>query len=143
MSMRSAQFKIVKGELLQFAVMENELTEERSNLMNRFGVKFQFNSISRILRCVAEITFSYGDKVIAKASNGFYFALSEETVADLRLEQNISVPQQLLAYFASLTFGALRGMCVIKAGENGINLPVVPPVNLNDIITEPGIFPID
>ena len=43
-----------------------------------------------------------------------YFELAEESVNNLKLDTKVSISQEILSYFASLTYGALRGMCLLK-----------------------------
>ena len=140
--MDNVLFRLIGGELLQFAVFENELPQGFNETSITTNVKFLYNGKIRTLKCVTEGLYSHKQKTFAKISNAMYFELAEESVTNLKIDTKVSVPQEILTYFASLTYGALRGMCLLKSEEFKVPLPILPPVNFNEIIKEASIFDI-
>ena len=141
--MNNVLFRLVGGELLQFAVFENELPQGFNETSITTNVKFFYNGNIRVLKCVTEGLYSHKEKTFAKISNAMYFEIAEKTVKNLSIDKKISVPQEILSYFASLTYGSLRGMCTLKGDEFKVPLPILPPVNFNEIIKEASIFDIE
>lgn len=138
--MDKIKYNIIKGTIDQYAMFEENITSDVAGIDIQSNVKFNFNPEYRILKCTTSASVWNDSNPILKSTNSLFFELSDESMKSLQTDAEIILPQTLLIHFATLTYGALRGILIAKGNENNVLLPLLPTVDFSTLITTPSIF---
>lgn len=131
------EYRIIKTEIPQFAIFEDQLPDSSKNFNIQSSISFNYNHYCRLVKCTCGITFYNGGQPLIKAANSLYFELSEATEHRFISDESIQIPRNVLIHFATLTYGALRGIIIAKTENMAYSIPVIPTVDLTLIITDP------
>lgn len=133
----TAHYRIIKGECSQFAAFDENFDSGIKQMGLQSSVQFNYDAATRILRCNAGVSVLQQEKPLLKAVCSMYFEFEAETAAGFVREEGLEIPRPLLVHFASLSYGALRGILIDRSGDLSFRLPVLPPVNMGGIVTGP------
>lgn len=131
-----ALFRIVNTVINQFAVFEENYSDVNAKFDFQSALRIVFDKGTNVLACTCEVSCLNGDKPVMKASITFGYELSPETVADFTKGDTIIIPKDLLIYFGSNAYGALRGVVLAKLEPTKVRL-IVPLESLDRIIDRP------
>ena len=133
-------FKFVKMDLTQFATFEDGYVDENAQLeiLNRF--QFAYNFADHLVLCKTIIEVSKQEKVMLKADFDCIFLIDSEGAKTIESDTEAVIPQGLLAQFASLAYGSLRGVVYIKTAGTPFSNFVLPPNDVTSIFKEPQRF---
>lgn len=127
-------YKYSKMELKQFAIFEENLRSEEKDLQYQTELQFSYDKENRILCSKVIITAMQREKIVMKADLRSYFDIAEESVSLLQQDNIISFPPALLVQFASLCYGAARGIIHERTQESCLNEYILPPAYFGNLI---------
>lgn len=133
--MEQIYYKYVKMELEQFAMFNESFPTPGDDVQFQTELQFSYDKEQQILCNIIVVKATNGDKIILKADMRSFFHFSDESIAQLRRENGLIVFfPQLLIQFASLNYGALRGVLFEKTKGTVLSDYILPPLSLNRII---------
>lgn len=127
---KKATFNLCNAVINQFAIFEenNASNKEDINVNANFHIKY--DEESNVVSNECSVTFLNGDKPILKAVVTLDYKLTSETVETLIKNDTLTLPKDLLMYFASNTYGATRGVIMSKLEGSPVQL-LLPLMELN------------
>lgn len=133
-------FKFVKMDLTQFATFDEGYIDENAQLeiFNRF--QFAYNFAEHLVLCKTIIEVSKQEKILLKADFDCFFLIDSESAKSIEFDTEAVIPQGLLAQFASLSYGSLRGVVYLKAADTTFSNFVLPPNDVTSVFKEPQRF---
>lgn len=133
---KKAVFRIENGAVEEFAFIEDNYDASNNRFNIHSEIRFNYDSSANAVDCHSTAVVSQDSSVVLKITLMMRFGLSPDTIMALSSQSRLVLPVELLHYFASTTYGALRGALMAKIERIPINI-ILPAVNLNDIIREP------
>ncbi len=134
--MANIGYKFVKMELTQFSPNHENYKDDGQPANVSTGFEFGYNSESRILRCTDIFQFAQENRIFLNAELQTYFEIQEDSLGNLVEDNKLTIPTGLLCQFASLGYGAFRGILYLKAINTPYSDIVLPPLYINDIIKD-------
>lgn len=133
-------FKFVKMDLTQFATFTDDYTEKDTEIeiFNRF--QFSYNFEEHLVLCKTIIELSKEEKILLKADLDSIFKINPDSASAIETATDATIPQGLLAQFASLSYGSLRGVIYTKATDTPFSNFILPPNDITSIFKEPQRF---
>ncbi len=133
-------FKFVKMDLVQFAIFTDDFNEEdaKMEILNQF--QFAYNFEEHLVQCKTVIELSKQEKILLKADFDCIFKIDPESAYSIENTSNATLPQGLLAQFASLSYGSLRGVIYTKTAGTPFNNFILPPNDVAKYFLEPQSF---
>ncbi len=133
-------FKFVKMDLVQFATFSGSFMEEDAEMeiFNRF--QFAYNFDDHLVLCKTIIELSKQEKIMLKADFDCIFKIDSESASAIETATDATIPQGLLAQFASLSYGSLRGVIYAKAAGTQFGNFILPPNDVTSFFKEPQRF---
>ena len=120
-------------ELVQFATFEDCYVEndEDIEIANKF--QFLYNFDENVMCCTASVTMSKENRIFLKADLASYFGIEPGSAENLKENEDFIAPAELLAQFASLTYGSIRGVIFAKTMGTALNNIVLPPNDVRNL----------
>ena len=135
-------FKFVKMDLTQFATFTDDCgckeADAEMEIFNRF--QFAYNFDDHLVLCKTIIELSRQEKILLKADFDCIFKIDPESASVIETSTDATIPQGLLAQFASLSYGSLRGVIYIKAAETPFSNFILPPNDVTSVFKKPQRF---
>lgn len=133
-------FQFVKMDLTQFATFEDSYTDGKAQLeiFNRF--QFAYNFAEHLVLCKTIIEVTKHEKMLLKADLDCIFRIDTESASKIETNDEAVIPQGLLAQFASLAYGSLRGVIYFKAAGTPFSNFILPPNDVASAFAEPQRF---
>ena len=128
-------------DLTQFAIFTDGHKEGNADIgiFNRF--QFAYNFDEHLVLCKTIIELSQQDKILLKADFDCIFKIESESASAIETTTDATIPQGLLAQFASLSYGSLRGVIYTKVTDTPLRNFILPPNDVTSIFKEPQRFP--
>lgn len=129
-------FKFIKMDLSQFAIFVEEYRPEDAeiDLYNRF--QFSYNFDEHLVLCKTIIEISNHDTPLLKAELDCIFKIETESASNIEKGDEAIIPSNLLAQFASLAYGSMRGMLYLKTAGTEFGNFILPPSDLSSVFKE-------
>ncbi len=133
-------FKFVKMDLTQFATFEDGYNDEDTlfDIFNKF--QFAYNFTEHLVLCKTIVEVTKHEKMLLKADLDCIFQIDSESAPMIESSEEAVIPQGLLALFASLAYGTLRGAIYFKATGTPFSNFILPPNDVASAFSEPQIF---
>ncbi len=133
-------FKFVKMDLVQFATFTDGFKVESAEMeiFNRF--QFAYNFEDHLVLCKTIIELSQQEKILLKADFDCIFKIDPESASAIETPMDATIPQSLLAQFASLSYGSLRGVVYTKTVGTPFSDFILPPNDVKSFFKEPQRF---
>lgn len=127
-------------DLAQFATLADGYTPQDAEIeiFNRF--QFAYNFEDHLVLCKTMIEISKEKQLLLKAELDCVFKIDAESASALEHNTQVVLPPGLLAQFASLAYGSLRGVLYLKTVDTSFNSFILPPNNVSAIFKEPQVF---
>ncbi len=134
MSELDYKYQFVRLHLEQFATLEEnfDASKDATIKIDNF-FQFAFNNELKAVCCATNVSYVCDGKVLLKAVLKNYFLLHDDTVAKLIKDDYLTLPTILLAEFASLSYGSLRGVLYTKTESTPLEKIVLPPAHFNNV----------
>lgn len=129
-------YRYAKIELEQFALFEENLKKEPNGIELQTEAQFQYDKEQHILCSKIIATFLDEGSPLMKAVSNNYFLIHQDSIKKITNEEgSITFPKHVLIQFASLNYGALRGIIHLKTLDTKLSNFILPPIFFNEIIT--------
>lgn len=134
------EYKIVSMSVEQTAVFADNFdnTSKESILNNSFS--FGFDQDHHVLICLHDLVMQQNNKTFLMCQLKTFFEVSADSVSDMIENDKLLIPTSFLIQCASISYGSMRGVVLIKTKENGLVNIIIPPIYIGEIIKEPVIF---
>lgn len=134
-------YKYEKMELGQFATFEDKLQPGTSDVQFTTQVQFAYDKQQNVICCEMEVLMSQpGEATLMKAVMRSYFSIHAESVKNMQDDKGqIVFAPHILIQFASLNYGAMRGVIFVKTEQSLLSRFILPPVFFDEIINKPFI----
>lgn len=135
--MTQIEYRIKEINVSGFAFFDDkyDVKQEVFSINNSIG--FRYDTKNRIMICIHDITLSQLDKPFMMVQLISSFDLKQESVDKLISDDKIVFPTGFLVQCASISYGTLRGVVLVKANEKGLKSIIIPPVFINEFVKEP------
>lgn len=133
-------FRFVKMDLTQFATFTDgyKAENEELSIFNRF--QFAYNFEEHLVLCKTIIEISKHDKLLLKADLDSLFKIEDASATVLENDTEAVIPPGLLAQFASLAYGSMRGVLYFKTTDTPFSNFILPPNDVAAVFKEPQCF---
>lgn len=132
--MEEIKYKFIKMDLTQFSP-DWELYDEGNNVVGiNTEFAFSYNGTARVLRCETTLNFAQENKIFLKCAMQTFFEIEKESVDNLKSEETINFPKELLCQFASLSYGSMRGVLYVKSINTPVCNIILPPLYVDEVI---------
>ena len=123
-------YRFIGMEIEQFATFEENYSYENTEVEMSNKFQFSYNFEDKTVKCTTTVTYTQNEKAILKCGLAAFFYLEDDTAESLVEDGTFIAPSDLLAQFASLTYGSIRGVIFTKTIGSPLNNIILPP---NDI----------
>ena len=123
-------YQFIGLEILQFATFEENFSDVNAEVEISNNFQFSYNFEDRTVRCVTSVLFTQNTAVVLKCELASFFYLECGTAESFTKNGTFHAPSELLAQFASLAYGSIRGVIFTKTIGSPLNKIILPP---NDI----------
>ncbi|MEE1087446.1 MAG: hypothetical protein UIC63_00610 [Bacteroidaceae bacterium] len=120
-------------ELVQFAMFDDCYVDNDDDIEIANKFQFSYNFDENVMCCTSSVTMSKENRVFLKAVLSSYFGLEQNSVESLKDSNDFIAPAELLAQFASLTYGAIRGVIFAKTIGTAFNNIILPPNDVSNL----------
>lgn len=132
-------YQFIKLDLAQFAVFEeNYTTGGSAELTSSFRFSYSFDE--NMVCCSSAVVITGSAGPMLKAELNSFFKITPESVASMTNDGCITLPVELMTQFASLCYGAMRGVIYAKTMGTPLNMIMLPPNDIHNIFTTPAKF---
>ena len=121
-------------ELEQFAMFEENYDKVVKEAQFQTEAQFSFYKGISVLCCRISVNMSAMDKPLAKIVLKSFFEIHPDSLRLLLKEDKIVSPPVPLVQFASLCYGAIRGVQFSKTQDTPLAGYVLPPVYYGNMI---------
>lgn len=126
-------FKPVCSVIDQFAVFENNYKGSDVEFNINSNIKFEYDVPSRTLRCQTSAEVNQQDRIVVVVMVTMGYELEEKTVKCLTNANRITLPSELIAFFGSKTYGAMRGVLLARLEPTQVRF-ILPFIDINQIV---------
>ena len=126
-------YQFISMELVQFATFEDCYVEndEDIEITNKF--QFSYNFVENVMCCTSSVSLSKESRNFLKADLASYFGIEPSSAESLKESEDFIAPPELLAQFASLTYGSIRGVIFAKTMSTALNNIILPPNDVRNL----------
>ena len=137
------KYKYCRITLEQFAILDDSESVELNDTDLQTSVQFSFDREQHMVCCSLSISLSKDSKVLLKSQLNSYFDIDSESIDNVICQNNAYVFDiPLLIQFASLCYGAMRGVIFTKTMNTPYNIFILPPVYFSAMINKPFVVEI-
>lgn len=128
-------YRFIKLELSQFATFESVNIDEESKLELSSSFRFAYDFDDNIVCCTTTIVIAKKTAPVLKTELNSYFNIQPESVASMTEGNCVVLPIGLMTQFASLGYGAMRGVIYAKTIGTPLEKIILPPNDIQNIFT--------
>lgn len=133
-------FQFISMDLIQFATFSDNYVDDEKDIEVSNKFRFSYNFEEDLMCCMAYVTLSKENSVILKADLASYFSIEPNSAEAMKGPEGLVAPAELLAQFASLTYGSIRGVIFAKTIGSPLNHLILPPNNVKAIFQTSRLF---
>ncbi|MDE6393866.1 MAG: hypothetical protein K2K77_00870, partial [Duncaniella sp.] len=101
---------------------------------------FAYNFDDDIVCCTTAVIMSKDKVPVLKAELDSLFKIQEDSVKSMTEDECVVLPVGLMTQFASLGYGAMRGVIYAKTMGTPLSDIVLPPNDVQSVFNEPAKF---
>lgn len=135
-------YRFLNIKINQFACFEENFDRQIPELNVSGTYSYGFDLTTGHFRCLASITYSQCDKIVMKIETEALYQLMDVAIGEFVKGNTLIMPSEAVRYFTSMLYGATRGILACKLESTPLASIVLPPDNLDKIITNPLVIPI-
>jgi|UniRef100_UPI0040262F5A hypothetical protein len=128
------RYRFSKMELEQFAMFEENYNKEVKGAQFQTEAQFSFDKATSVLCCRITVDMSAMEKPLAKIVLKSFFEIHPDSLKLILKDDKIVFPPFLLVQFASLCYGAVRGVLFAKTQDTPLAGYILPPVYFGNLI---------
>jgi len=139
--LKKISFKLINITTEQFAIIEEDLSEENEVKIN-VALRFGANEEQKLIVVYTTFTFLSLQKPFIVIEAGCHFEIHDDAWEQMYDPQSkaLKVSRGLLSHLAMLTVGTTRGILYAKTEGTRFNKYIVPTINVLDLIKEDTVF---
>lgn len=126
-------FKPVYTSIDQYAVFEKNYKGPDTEFNVNSNIKFEYDLPTRTLKCQTSADVSQLENIVVTVMLTISYKLDEDTVRSLSHADKITLPAELIAYFGSKTYGAMRGVLIARLQSTAIRF-MLPFVDIKQMV---------
>lgn len=134
------KFSLNKGEIDEFAIIEENLPEDLNNLYIDTNVKVKLSVSDKAVAIVNTVKYINIEKVILKITSTLYFKIEEESWQNLIKGENIIFEKEKVQHLGAIVIGTTRGMLIAKCQNTPYSKIILPPISVKELLPEDIIF---
>ena len=119
----------------QFAIMAEKQVNPKHSYNIDTAIRFGMTQDSKQLYCQYKAQYRNGDKIDLLIGVSCGFEIEQDSWNDLINEETFTVPSSFLKYMGVQTIGITRGILYEKTVGTPFDQLILPPVNLEEMIT--------
>lgn len=131
---QQVNYRFSKMELEQFAMFEENFNIDTKEVQFQTEAQFSFDKENSVLCSRISVDMSAIEKPLAKTVLRSYFEIHPESISALKEGNKILFTPPLLVQFASLCYGAIRGVMFAKTQDTPLVNYILPPVYFGNLI---------
>jgi hypothetical protein len=137
-------YRIVRVAVEDFKMQPQQLNEKEKLGINT-SFSFQANFDLKCIRCLSSYVFSKGENKLIELTLSCVFSIEPSTFESLYDESktHLTVEAYFCRYMATIAVGAARGAIAAKTQGTPLEVVVLPPINLIEIIKNDSVFNVD
>lgn len=126
-------YRFIRMELVQFATSDDAPASCDTNIEVASKFQFSYNFETDMMCCTTSVTIMSSTNPLLKVVLSSFFGIEPASAKSLKVLDDLIAPAELLAQFASLTYGAVRGVIFAKTIGSPLNRIILPPNNISAI----------
>lgn len=134
----SIQYTISQIKTPQFAIFPEKFVNGRKANIQA-SISFTVPKDLHQIRCSLDIKYVQGEDLLMTTVIECYFTISPEGISTIKSEGKIEVG--FLRYIGTISVGTARGVIAAKTENTVLNILVLPPINLVNMIKEDMVLP--
>lgn len=134
------KFSLVKGEIEEFAILDDRLPDNLEDLMVDCSIRAKLNVQSKSIGIVNIIKYSINDKILLKITSVIYFQIEDNSWKELVTDDKIIFSKEKLHHLGIIVTGATRGMLIAKCANTPFSALILPPINVSKLLNEDIVF---
>lgn len=134
-------YRFSRLRLTQFATFEENIHDGMDVDVNSC-YRFEYIPSASELCCSTTIEMMCGEMPLLKAELVAAFEIEATSASLLRTGDGITFSPDLLAQFASLSYGTMRGVLFAKTEHTPLSHIILPPANVKSLFQQPMTFDI-
>lgn len=116
----------------QFATLVKELPDK--DLGFNVDISYKYANKGKVVACSVKFTFTSKEEKILIIETTCDFEIEENSWADFVKDSTVTIPKNLLEYFAVHTIGTTRGIMYCKTENTSFNRLIIPPLNVTGMV---------
>ena len=126
-------YQFISMALVQFATFEDCYVEDDEDIEITNKFQFSYNFDENVMCCTSSVSLSKESRIFLKADLASYFVIEPSSAESLKESEDFIAPSELLAQFASLTYGSIRGVIFAKTMGTALNNIILPPNDVRNL----------
>lgn len=140
MNIFKMKFSLIKGDIEEFAILEEKLPENTDDLLVDNSIRVRLNVTDRRIALVNTVIYILDIKNLLKIRSVLYFQIEESSWNELIKEDKIIFKKDTIQHLGIITTGATRGMLIAKCMNTPYSRLILPPININKLLYEDIVF---
>ncbi|GEM66255.1 hypothetical protein SF1_42370 [Sphingobacterium faecium NBRC 15299] len=130
------KFKLIKGEVEEFAILEDKLPDDIDKLLINCNIQAKVNIDEKIIGITNAVKYSLESKTLLKIKSTLYFKIHEDSWSEFERDTTVVLKKDKVQHFGIIAIGATRGMLIVKTVNTPYSSILLPPLNINKIIDD-------
>ena len=136
-------YRFLKLDLTQFATFEEGYIDDEKDIEVSTSFRFAYSAVNEVICCSLSVKITKETGIVVKADLDSFFKLDSRSIVGLKEGTDIVFPPELLAQFASLVYGSMRGVLYAKTMGTPLSKIILPPNDVRSIFQAPLKFKIE
>lgn len=141
--MKPIQYRIASMNVISTEINSGAFHEGDGKVGVNNSFSFGLDMKQSLLHCKHELTMLQNECVFLKIQLQTTFVIAPESLEAMKYEKVLTIPQGFLVQCASISYGSMRGIVLLKAEQKGLNNVIIPPLYLDETIKEPMTMALD
>jgi hypothetical protein len=134
-------YQFVQLDLIQFETFVQTIHEDKEISMElSSSFRFDYNFALHRVCCTTTVAVNQENTPVLSAELNAYFQIQEVSESSITESDCVVLPIGLMAQFASLGYGTMRGIIYAKTMGTPLDKIVLPPNDVQKLFTTPARF---
>ena len=133
-------YQFINMDLIQFATFVENYMDDGQDIEVANKFRFSYDFEENVMCCTVSVTLSKENGILLKADLASYFGIEPDSAEAMKSREGLIAPADLLAQFASLAYGSVRGVVFAKTIGLPLNNLILPPNNVRAIFRTSQLF---
>lgn len=137
------KFSLIKGDIEEFAILEEKLPENLDDLLVDNSIRAKLNVSDKRIALANTVVYILEKKNLLKIRSVLYFQIDDSSWNDLIEDNKIILKKEIIQHLGIITTGATRGMLIAKCMNTPFSKLILPPISISKLLHEDIIFEIE